>query len=102
MTHSSSILMFLLFSACGPSAETVQAAIDEANYCDTEEDCDDLGAICPFDCYILVNESEADEVQSLIDDFLKGETSHCNYGCPSLGNIVCEDGTCAMSEALEE
>lgn len=100
MNHPASILIFLLFSACAPSAETVETAIDEANYCDTEEDCVDLGAICPFDCYILVNESEAEEVQSLIDDFLKHQTSICFYSCISLGNIVCEEGSCAMSEAL--
>lgn len=101
MTHPALFLIVLLFSACGPSAETVEAAIDAANYCDTEEDCVDLGTICPFDCYILVNESEAEEVQSLIDDFLKHQKMTCNYDCVAFDKIACEDGSCAMSDTPE-
>jgi hypothetical protein len=106
--HRPALIGFLIYvvpvfvAACGPSSDTVQAAIDEANYCETEADCTDIGAICPFGCNILVNESEAEEIEGLIKKFLDNQKSFCNYTCPAMGDVVCEGGSCVMSTVLDE
>lgn len=83
------LALLLLLAGC--SERRIQDAIDEANYCTTADECVDVGSKCPFGCYILVNEAEADRIERRVDRFV----STCVYDCAAIGGITCSDeGRC--------
>ena len=87
--------MFLLLLLACPSAESVQSAIADAQSCTTADDCVDVGSQCPFDCNIVVNKDEADNIQKLMDQYQKGHAgTACNYDCITVGDISCDAGKC--------
>jgi hypothetical protein len=94
-------ILVCVLGACGPNAEAVREAIENANHCMVAEDCVNVGSICPFGCDIVVHESEADAIESLINDYLDHQRSQCNYGCPATGSIVCEQQVCATRGEVE-
>jgi hypothetical protein len=78
-----------------PTTEEVEALIASANYCDDATDCVDIGATCPFGCWILVNAAEADEVEAAIGAWAAAGTSSCTFSCANRGEISCSaSGVC--------
>lgn len=80
--------------AGAPTQEEVQAAIDAANYCETADDCVNIGMVCPFGCWILVNVDEAAAVQATIDAWRDGAATSCTFSCANMGEITCTNGHC--------
>lgn len=87
-------LPLLLLTACLPTERRVDAAIDEANFCEVAEDCVDVGSVCPFGCNILVNESEVDDITALLDRFERGRPGMCVYDCAMMLSVSCEENRC--------
>ncbi len=90
----------VLLSACvnvdtarEPTTEQgIKRAIVEANYCETASDCVDVGAKCPFDCYILVNKDEAPRIKKMVDGF----PSKCEYSCIAISGVECKENKCQV------
>lgn len=95
-----SISCVLVLSACvnvdttrEPTSEQgIKRAIVEANYCETASDCVDVGAKCPFDCYILVNKNEAPRIKKMVDGF----PSQCEYSCIAIKGVECVENVCKV------
>ncbi len=91
--HLPLVLGFLLLTACAQSEEAqIKEQIAEANYCETADDCVDVGAKCPFDCYIFVNKSEAERIKSMVD----GYQSTCEYSCIAMTGVECVAKKCQV------
>ncbi len=88
------IILILLFSlvmvSCDYSEADIKKEIEEANYCDTKDDCVDVGGKCPFGCYVYVNEGEAERIRGLVDSY----ESDCVYGCMACLDVECRDNRC--------
>ncbi|MFO7711306.1 MAG: hypothetical protein R6V53_06070 [Candidatus Woesearchaeota archaeon] len=88
------IILILLFSlalvACDHSEDNIKKEIEKANYCETKDDCIDVGGKCPFGCYVYVNENEADRIKGLVDSY----ESDCVYGCMACFDVECRDNRC--------
>lgn len=102
-TLSLSILSFTLLAACSaPSAtseEGIRTAIEQANHCETKEDCVLVGSKCPFDCYIYSNKAEADRIRTMVD----GYNSTCQYSCIATEGVDCIANVCvAIPEGAGE
>lgn len=72
--------------------EAILSEIEDANYCETKADCAQAHSKCPFGCYVFVNNSEVDRIQSLIDSY----ESNCVYGCIQLEDYDCINNRCEM------
>ncbi|MGM5488633.1 MAG: hypothetical protein ACQESG_06810 [Nanobdellota archaeon] len=70
--------------------DQVREEIETANYCETTDECVNLGSHCPFGCYVLVNEAESDRIQGLLDSYSGPE---CVYGCVRC-NVSCINKSC--------
>lgn len=68
----------------------IKAAIEEANYCETDADCIQLAGQCPFGCYIYVNKKEAGRVKAMVEAY----QSNCVYGCIEAPDYRCVGGQC--------
>lgn len=86
---------FLTLIGCTSQETTVRQAIEEANYCETAEDCVLVGSKCPFGCYIYANAQEAERIRALVDGF----ESQCVYGCIQSSGVECRGNRC---EAITE
>jgi len=76
----------LFLTACGSSSEeAIQKHIEDANYCDLQEDCILVGSKCPFGCYIYANAKEAPQIQTLVE----GYDSQCMYKCTANFGVDC-------------
>ncbi|MBN1941478.1 MAG: hypothetical protein JW772_04830 [Candidatus Diapherotrites archaeon] len=91
------ILLAILFGGC-ISDSSVKQRLAVTNYCDSAEDCVNIGSYCPFGCHILVNKKEADALLNLIDLYYSSESSGpvCIYECTAPGKISCKNRKCIM------
>ncbi len=80
----------IVFDLQLPPKTYVDWKLDQANYCEVEEDCVNLGNKCPFGCYIYVNKNEEEEMKNLLDSF----KSKCVYGCEQCLEVDCLSGKC--------
>lgn len=82
----------LLLAACNSSLTeaNIKEQIAAANYCDTPDDCVDVGGKCPFDCYIFVNEKEEGRIKSMVE----GYASTCTYSCLAINDVDCVEHKC--------
>ena len=71
-------------------AEEVSAEIEQANYCETDADCEYVGSKCPFGCYLYAHTDEAARIRGLIDAY----QSTCVYSCIRSEGVACVDNTC--------
>jgi hypothetical protein len=78
------------FSGCTSEA-SIRAEIASANTCTQATDCVSVGTYCPYGCDILVNASQADRIQSLLESH---NDNTCQYDCASLSWISCDAGAC--------
>lgn len=90
----SSTLLGLVLTACLPTENKVQAEIDDAAFCDVPEDCVSVGSQCPFGCNILVNESEAERIDGLLDRYNRSHPVSCVYDCAAMLDVACEQNQC--------
>jgi hypothetical protein len=97
---SLAIFSVILLSACvsvdttrDPTTEEgIKSEIVKANYCETATDCVDVGAKCPFDCYIYVNKDQAPRIKKLVDGF----PSQCEYSCIAIQGVECVQNVCKV------
>lgn len=80
-----------LLASCAVSDDSIREEIAIANTCTQASDCVDVGSYCPFGCDILVNASQADRIQSLLESH---EDNSCAYDCAAISWISCEAGVC--------
>jgi hypothetical protein len=85
-------LMLVVLAGCNRtiSQQEVEAAIETARYCDTENDCVRADSFCPFDCYVFVNEAEVNRINTLLNSF----DSACTYSCTVLQGVDCINHKC--------
>lgn len=75
--------------------------IDEANYCNNDNECVNIGAICPFGCSIYVNHNEVDNIKQIINKFRKIKKNNCEYMCGIIpGDIKCINNKCKFVENI--
>jgi len=72
------------------SVEYIKAEMAVANYCNVSEDCDVSDTKCPLGCYNLVNKTELDKINTLVDSFKQT----CFQTCNPLTEIGCNEGKC--------
>lgn len=77
-----------------------ERAVDDANYCETPDECVELYPGCPLGCVVLVNEAEADDIQKKIDRYDRQHRDTCVYDCAGLGEIRCENDRCVADPEL--
>lgn len=93
MRHFSiTVLSALLLSACVSAEDDIKTAIEEANYCEMKSDCDMVYSRCPFDCYVLVHQSQSEKIHDLIH----GYKSMCEYGCIQPPDFDCVENRCVF------
>jgi hypothetical protein len=91
-----------LVAACGPSESHVKEEIAQANHCTAPADCVNLGSHCPFGCYVLVNQSEADRIADLIQEYDDAHSrSQCMYDCIAFTGIGCREHQCVTLDATQ-
>ena len=88
-------LGLLLATACLTEAK-VEAAIDDANYCDAPEDCVIAGSTCPFGCAIAVNADEVEEIGALLDDWSR-RPDQCAFDCLAVSSVDCVAQRCEVT-----
>ena len=81
----------LLAPACAPSEEDVKQQIEDARACSTNNECVDVGSVCPFGCAIVVNKSQSDRISKLIHEH---QNNQCAYDCRAVTGIACEARLC--------
>lgn len=98
LTHLS-LLTLVLLAACNSGAsgnptteEGIQKELVKANYCDTAADCTDVGAKCPFGCYLYVNKDEASRLKPMVEGF----PSTCQYSCIAIKGVECVQNKCEV------
>jgi len=90
------IALLFLLAAC--TTDSVENAIEDANYCETVDECVDIGSYCPFGCTILVNEAEADRIERKIEAWDAVHPGQCMYDCVAISGYDCAEGKCVTIE----
>ena len=99
-----SVVVLSCLVACGdtptsvtkelPTTAEIEVAIDEANYCDADEDC---GFVHSCWCGSVANVSEVSYLQDIIAEWLEvpENAENCfNSDCIDFSHIVCEENAC--------
>jgi hypothetical protein len=86
-----SSLLLLATSSCGRSEGEVRSEIARAATCTQASDCAVVGSYCPYGCSIVVNKSEVERIQKLLEANMNNT---CLYDCAQLKSIACEGGAC--------
>jgi len=84
----------LLTAGCAPTREEVQQAIDDANYCDSADECVELSGDCDFDCPMLVNRAEEARIREMLEEYQDARRDSCPFMCSPLDSIQCSGGEC--------
>lgn len=107
------IILFACLGCCRGSAPTgaipdsgPRTAQDEANFCQTEIDCSDLGPDCPSTCHLLIN-TRSPRLMEVVDHLstnrllvLEGK---CTQDCtaPNWG-ATCSHGRCRQRDTAPD
>ena len=105
-------IAILLFGSCrtngpkgvdaGVSASALPAVFANANFCQVDADCYDMGPYCPLECHVLVNDSTpltADVFAYILDARGLEIEGKCQLSCPSsFAGVVCRDRKCQLRE----
>jgi hypothetical protein len=84
------LLAACLLSGCMSAEARLKAELDAANYCETADDCEQIGSKCPFDCYVYAHKDEAAAMKAKLDAF----PSTCEYGCIQSFGVECAASKC--------
>ena len=85
--------------ACVSEAR-VEEHLEEANYCESAEECVAVYPGCPLGCSAWVNEAEVEEAEALIERYHGQHPERCAYDCIGEGPPRCESGQC-VADPLE-
>jgi hypothetical protein len=97
----------LFIASCTPRTEEeikeeFDQAVEDANDCETNDDCVLVRPGCPLGCGSAVNVEHEDEIRNLarqlIAEYELGGQS-CDYGCMEL-MAVCTEGACEAVEPI--
>ncbi len=84
-------LLTLVLASCTMSEEAkIKTELAAANHCEVADDCELIGSVCPFDCYIYVHADEAERMKTMLD----GYQSTCMYSCIASSGVECVDQKC--------
>lgn len=89
-------LLLYYFTVNNNDENKIKKEIELANYCEVKNDCIQIVAKCPFDCYVYVNKFEEERIDQLIKSF----ESKCVYGCIDPPEYECTNGKCAWMNDL--
>ncbi len=87
-------------AGCPELESTLRGTIERSGYCVTDEDCQNLGAVCPFGCNVVVHFAEASILQPKLKDY-SGKCTPCSQSCAGQEGkkIKCKkDGTCGTKD----
>ncbi|MFH1064260.1 MAG: hypothetical protein V1729_04225 [Candidatus Woesearchaeota archaeon] len=84
------LLLFIFLVGCSPTPDQIRKEIDQANYCNTKEDCRDAGDLCPYGCNIYVNKDKVGKIMNLLDSV----DVACMYGCVECPDVECKESKC--------
>jgi hypothetical protein len=76
------------------SERRIEDEFEDANYCDSADECVAIYPGCPLGCQRLVNAAEQARVQKLVDRYHRQHRDTCVYDCIGFGPPRCEAGTC--------
>ncbi len=80
--------------SCDDLESTINLAIEEANFCSSDNDCISVFFGCPFGCETYLNKGlDLSPLEDAIVLF-KAECNDCMYKCLVPENPVCENGKC--------
>ena len=83
--------MAIALSACSAFAEyRIRQQLNDANRCTTAADCELIGSVCPFGCYIYVHTDEAERIRGVLD----GYRNSCAYSCVPSQGVSCAQNRC--------
>ncbi|MBT3721380.1 hypothetical protein HN789_06995 [archaeon] len=98
------IVLVFLISACSRNISqnidggSIQVEIDNANFCDTKDDCIDVESKCPFGCNIFVNKDQSSKIKDLIESY----ETNCMYKCRPSTGVDCIDNKCEATFDQEQ
>ncbi len=113
LKSNASLVVFALVLGLGMGCELAlsqdeararfEAYVDGANHCATAQECAVASAGCPLGCFTIVRADRKADVEAkareLIKDYERGGQS-CQYDCATLGPLLCTDGRCRASPAV--
>lgn len=70
----------------------IEQEIEQAAYCETDNDCTVIYAPCPFGCHAAVNTNEAERISSLMESY----PSTCIYSCIQAPPVRCIENACTL------
>ena len=91
------IVIVFIFNYPKIKESQIKKELNNANYCDEDNDCVNITNKCPFGCYNYINVNEIVKIDKMIKSyfsipvFLRQE---CVYGCVSCSNVKCESKKC--------
>jgi hypothetical protein len=77
-----------------PTSGEIEVAIDEANYCDADEDCEFVHSCW---CGAVANVAEVPDLQDMIAEWLEVPENAENCAtsdCMGFSHVVCEESAC--------
>ena len=97
-------LVVLAFAFLAPAKQAtlteqqIKAEIEDANYCNVNEDCAPVSFACPFDCNIFVNQKESTKINALLHSFVPTEQNSkmCSMigACIEPVRVECKNNKC--------
>jgi len=81
-----------------PTTESIDEAIAEANYCETDDECEFVHSCW---CGAVANEAEVPALQDMISEWLQDPVNAedcASIDCMDFSHIVCEENTCVPIE----
>lgn len=90
-------LLSLAFASGCLTEDSVRAEFDDANYCETAEECVVIYPGCPLGCWAEINEAEVGRINDLVDDYHAQQSgTECLYDCPAHSEPICDNGRCVV------
>jgi hypothetical protein len=88
-------------TGCDALKSQIRSLLDQANHCETADDCRAVFRGCPFGCYNLVNkDADLSRIEEMQEKYA-GECPSCMYECdakPEQSRIACGKNRCWVPE----
>lgn len=86
--------------SCKDLEKDINTQIEQANYCNVDEDCTLVGFGCPFGCGSYVNKrADVASIKTKIGSY-REQCGFCEYKCIRPFNSVCKNNKCVETQAL--
>ena len=84
------------------SQDHVEDALDDANYCDSPDDCIAIDPGCPFNCQTFINKAEKDDIDKLLARYhRRHDAVTCAYECYDYDGLDCIQDKCTAYANLD-